>query len=92
MASSPGTAIWVYCILVNNAGTGVVTLTNISFSLDGQSIATYEHEPDPSQATFLYDVPTLQRTGLSIGEHTLVMTAFQGSEASLLLFDYAVYT
>ncbi|EPT00090.1 hypothetical protein FOMPIDRAFT_1123150 [Fomitopsis schrenkii] len=87
-----GTAIWVYCILANTAGTGVTIFTNASFELDGAIAGTYEHDPAPSQGPFLYNISVFSKTELSMAEHTLVMTAVQGSEPSLLLFDYAVYT
>ena len=89
-----GTAIWIFCILVNRASTGTTILTNVSFELDGDAATTkpYEHIPDPSRGPYLYNITAFERTGLSIGEHTLVMTAIQGAKPSLLLFDYAVYT
>ena len=87
-----GTAIWVYLILANNASTGVTIFTNASFELDGKLVHVYNHIPDPSQGPYLYNVSAFQQSNLEIAEHTLVMTAVQGSQPSLLLFDYAVYT
>lgn len=87
-----GTAIWIYCILANNASTGVTIFTNASFELDGTIVGGYGHNPDPSQGPFLYNVSVFQKTDLSNAEHTLVMIAMQEPEPSLLLFDYAVYT
>lgn len=87
-----GTAIWIYCILANNASAGVTIFTNASFELDGAIVGGYEHNPDPSQGPFLYNVSVFRKTDLSNAEHTLVMTAMQEPEPSSLLFDYAVYT
>ena len=87
-----GTAIWVYGILANTAGTGVTIFTNTSFELDGTLAGRYEHIPDPTQQQYIYNVSMFQSTGLTFGEHTLMMMAMQGSEPSLLMFDYAVYT
>lgn len=82
----------MYVILANTGDTGIVILTNTSFELDGVIVHTFEPIPDPSKGTFTYNVSAFQQSDLNIGEHTLVMTAVQGTQASLLLFDYAVYT
>ncbi|KZT74166.1 hypothetical protein DAEQUDRAFT_761603 [Daedalea quercina L-15889] len=88
-----GTAIWVNCILVNSANSsGTTIFTNISFELDGAVAGTYDHVPDPSASPYLYNITTFSNTNLDMGEHTLVMTALQGSDPSLLLFDWAQYT
>ena len=86
-----GTAIWAFFILANTGGTNITIYTNASFELDGV-MDTYTYIPNPPQGPYTYNVSAFQRTGLDIGEHTLVMTAMQGSQASILLFDYAVYT
>lgn len=51
-----------------------------------------QHTPDPSEEQYLYNRTVFSRTDLSNAEHTLVMTAVQGSQPSVLLFDWAVYT
>ena len=87
-----GTAVWIYCILVNSAGPEITIFTNITFEVDGVLAGTYHHIPDSAQAQYLYNVSVFQKTDMSQQEHVLVMSAMQGSEPSLLLFDYAVYT
>ena len=88
-----GTAIWIFCILVNSAGPYVTVFTNITFEVDGVYAGKYEHIPDLIQESYLYNVSVFQKTDMSpVQEHVLVMTAMQGSQPSLLLFDYAVYT
>ena len=86
-----GTAIWVYCILANFEKRGITTYTNASFELDGSPEDTYSHDPDGPTDDFKYNVTVYSKTGLSDAEHTLVMTAGQGTNASLLLFDWALY-
>ncbi|KAH9930957.1 uncharacterized protein B0H18DRAFT_119889 [Fomitopsis serialis] len=87
-----GTAIWMSCILVNNATTGITIFTNVSIELDSREAGTYTHVPDPTAAQYVYNVTVFGQTGLSNNSHTLVMTAVQGSQPSLLLFDRAIYT
>ena len=87
-----GTAIWVYGIVVNYASQGIIIFTNASFELDGISLKNFEHEPQPEQDQYIYNVLLSSETGLDDTEHTLVMSAVQGANTSLLLFDYAVYT
>lgn len=91
-APLPGTAIWVYGILANSADRGVTIFTNASFELDGLPLGNFEHVPQPEQEQYIYNVLLSSKTGLNNTEHTLMMTAMQGGNSSLLLFDYAVYT
>ncbi|KAH9928346.1 uncharacterized protein B0H18DRAFT_255259 [Fomitopsis serialis] len=88
-----GTAVWLYCIVVNSQpAVETPILTNISVHLDGHLAETYQHAPDPSQEQYKYNRTVFSMTNLSNTEHTLVMTAVQGSQPSVLLFDRAVYT
>ena len=60
--------------------------------LDGSPAGTYQHIPDPEDAQYLYNIVVFSEEGLSNELHTLVITAEQGSEDSLLLFDWVMYT
>ena len=90
--SVTGTAIWVYGILVNSGASGVTIYTNASFELDGYIVGTYHHIPDPSDDKYLYNVTVFSQHGLSNTEHTLLINVQSGSETSLFLFDWAIYT
>lgn len=66
--------------------------TNVTFELDGYPVGTYTHPPNASATQYEYNVTALSKTGLDNMQHTLVITAAQGSQPSLLLFDWAMYT
>ena len=87
----PGIAIWVYLIIVNNVSGDDRIATNVTFELDGDSTQTYQHQPDASEAAFIYNVAAYGATNLSNAPHTLVMTNGLGDQVSLLLFDWAQY-
>lgn len=91
MGLNTGTAIWVYCILVNSGHHGVTIYTNASFELDGALAGTYQHDPNPQDDQYLYNNVVFHKDDLSNTEHTLVITVGNGSP-SLLLFDWAMYT
>ncbi|KZT74171.1 hypothetical protein DAEQUDRAFT_761607 [Daedalea quercina L-15889] len=90
--SFQGTAIWVYCVLVNSGEAYITIYSNMSFELDGSLAGTFSHVPNPDAQQYLYNQTVFGKTGLSNTDHTLVMTAELGSEASVLLFDWAMYT
>ena len=87
-----GTAIWVYCILVNTGEEYITIFSNMTFELDGAPVVAFSHVPNPNGEQYLYNQTVFSQTGLSNTDHTLVMTAVLGSEPSLLLFDWAMYT
>ena len=87
-----GTAVWLYCIMVNYNSFPAPLMTNVSFELDGVPAGTYTHNPDPNDPQFIYNVNVFNRTDLDQVEHTLVMTAIQGAQPSYLLFDWLQYT
>jgi hypothetical protein len=93
-----GTAIWVFCIIPNQAG-GITTTANFTFELDGALSGTYIRFPDMTN-DILYNQTVYSVTGLPNVQHTLVMSPTAGvpvdasdvSHNSLMLFDYAIYT
>ena len=87
-----GTAVWLYCIMVNYNSFPAPLMTNVSFELDGAPAGTYIHIPDQNDTQFVYNVNVFSQTDLENAEHTLVMTAIQGAQPSYLLFDWAKYT
>ncbi|KAH9934655.1 uncharacterized protein B0H18DRAFT_483253 [Fomitopsis serialis] len=85
-----GTAIWVYCVVPNRIK-DATTLVNITFALDGVPAGSYQHMPR-NTATYDYNVTVYENTMLSNSIHTLVMTAENDPNPSILLFDWALYT
>ncbi|KAI0775463.1 hypothetical protein BC629DRAFT_1595092 [Irpex lacteus] len=79
-----GTAVYLYNILSRG------DLTEVSISIDGNFAARYSNRPDPS-TQFLYHVPVFVASNLAFGEHSVEMSA-DGSDQTLVLFDYALYT
>ncbi|KAH8116545.1 hypothetical protein DFH11DRAFT_1506467 [Phellopilus nigrolimitatus] len=87
--SFSGTAVYAFFLLANNVSY-VTTLTSLSFSVDGNEAGTFVHQPT-SSLDFQYNVPGFSKTDLANAPHTLtIQTA--GNDATLILFDYVVYT
>ncbi|KAI0640173.1 hypothetical protein C8Q77DRAFT_1024669, partial [Trametes polyzona] len=88
-ASFTGQAVYVFNMVANNVSIAPTTAANLSFTLDGELVGHYTHQPDLSGPTLLYQVPVYVNTNLPHGEHTLVMSA---AGRSNIIFDYIVYT
>ena len=88
-ANFTGTAVYVFNIIPNTVS-GATTLTNLTFTLDGDFVGQFTHTPDAT-ADVTYRAPVYTNTTLSNSEHSLIMRA-GGLNASLILFDYIVYT
>ena len=86
----PGTAVYVYYILPNTlpGQIGYRISTNLSFSMDGETVGRFSHISD-SSITFLYNQLVYSNTSLSNATHSLVIIPDLGS---LLIFDYLIYT
>ena len=87
-----GTAVYVFNVLANNvtSSPSSLTPTNITFTLDGQMVGTYNHIPTAS-TEFQYNVPVYKNTTLeNVGHELVIRTA--GPDAVLILFDYVIYT
>ncbi|KAL1951102.1 hypothetical protein VTO73DRAFT_251 [Trametes versicolor] len=85
-----GTAVYVFNAIANTVPF-TTTLTNLTFTLDGDPIGQFVHTPSDS-TDFQYNVLVLARTGLSNITHTIVIEATGDTNSSLVLFDYIVYT
>ncbi|OJT04505.1 hypothetical protein TRAPUB_4775 [Trametes pubescens] len=85
-----GTAVYVFNAIANTVPF-TTTLTNLSFTLDGDSVGQYVHTPSDS-TDFQYNVPVFVRSGLSNVTHTIVIEATGDTNSSLVLFDYIIYT
>jgi hypothetical protein len=84
-----GTAVYAYCIMANNIS-GATTTTNLSFTVDGQYLGGFFHNPGPN-ADYNYNVLVFSNNTLSDGQHNFVL-ASDGPTTSLVLFDYLIYT
>ncbi|EIW63894.1 uncharacterized protein TRAVEDRAFT_110984, partial [Trametes versicolor FP-101664 SS1] len=88
-ATFSGVAVYVFNIIANTVG-ATTTLTNLSFTLDGELVGSYLHAPDTS-TDILYNVSVYSNTSLTNGPHTLEIQP-TGPFSSLILFDYIAYT
>ena len=84
-----GVAIYVFNIIPNSAG-GATTLTNLSFFLDHEYVGQFIHLPDQT-TNIAYHVPVYVNESLPDTQHSLDIRA-TGPNASLVLFDYAIYS
>lgn len=87
---SSGTAIYAFFITANQAK-GATTFTNLSFTLDGNHESPFEHYPSPTTA-YEFNVTGFAKTGLENGNHVFIILNEIGSDSSLALFDFLVYT
>ena len=76
----------------------MTTLFNASFLIDGERVGQYEHEP-VNYLLIQYGVLLYENTSLTYGSHNVTMMAQgaptvnnTGSDNSLIIFDYALYT
>jgi hypothetical protein len=85
-----GTAIYAYFIIPNTVQFAT-TLTNTTFELDGEFVGRFEHVPTSAE-TFEFNVPGYVNTTLPPGQHQFNIIGTGDTNASVILFDYAVYT
>ncbi|THH03755.1 hypothetical protein EW145_g6028 [Phellinidium pouzarii] len=83
-------AVYAFVILANFIPY-VTTLTNLSFSIDGEEVGSFMHFPS-SSTDYEYHVPAYVNTSLLNMQHTLTMQTAIGDNASLVLFDYVIYS
>ncbi|KAI0758222.1 hypothetical protein C8Q74DRAFT_307653 [Fomes fomentarius] len=87
-----GVAVYVYHLLANSGPPGVARYTNLTFYLDDDYVGVFCHVPAIANTTTIqYHVPVYVNTTLPDAPHTLVISS-TGSDASLILFDFVVYT
>ncbi|KAJ2981000.1 hypothetical protein NUW54_g10930 [Trametes sanguinea] len=89
-ASFTGTAVYVYNLIVNIVPE-ITTETNLSFSVDGTYMGQYIHFPSAPPPLVFYNVCVFSFTELPNQAHLLEVRA-TGPSASLILFDYIVYS
>ncbi|KAI0756222.1 hypothetical protein C8Q80DRAFT_16007 [Daedaleopsis nitida] len=89
LATFVGTAVYVYFIVPNTIPQ-TTTVMNTSFFLDDTFDGLFTHEPSTG-SDIAYRVPVYTKDQLPNQQHTLLMRA-TGTNTSLILFDYLVYT
>lgn len=87
-----GTAIYVYFILANNAGAGVISKTMANITLDNQSPLLFEHIPDMLTTALQYYALGFSQDNLENVHHSLVISVSGIQEEVYVNFDYAIYT
>ena len=85
-----GTAVYVFHLIANSFPS-TTTFTNLTFHIDGEYVGNYTHIPDSSLDRIMYRVPVYANETLSNTQHTFE-TRTSGTIASLILFDFIVYT
>ena len=84
-----GTDVYVFNTIVNQVP-WTTTLTNLTLSVDGTHVDSYLHSPDLT-SNKEYQVMILKHNNMQNVAHNIEIRA-TGSEASLILFDYVMYT
>jgi hypothetical protein len=72
---------------------GSHTHMSLDFSIDGEQVGIYRHEPAAGN-TIHYNVPVYSNASLSHAQHQMVIRSVSSlinNEHSLLMFDYAIY-
>jgi hypothetical protein len=89
-----GTAIYVFFILsnANSHGNGTTTNTQCNFTLDGQPVGTFSHNPDMSTFDLEYNVTVFSQTGLTNTSHQLLVLVNDYPNSTFINFDWAIYT
>ena len=82
-------AVYAYFILANTV-TGATTLTNMSFTLDGNVVGHFAHVPTTS-TEYIYNYSAYVNKTLSNTEHEFVIST-AGTTNVLILFDELIYT
>lgn len=89
--ASTGTAVYAFFILANQYSLYGTSYTSLSFMLDDQYEGPFNHQPD-QVSQYYYNVSMFAKADLDNKEHTIVIYNTAASQASLILFDYLVYT
>lgn len=92
-ATFNGTAVYVFNLIAPDVPQRPkVTLTSLAFYIDEHYAGGFIHTPEPAAPDILYNVPVYANSSLSSDhEHTIQIVA-SGSQDSLVLFDYIIYT
>ncbi|KAJ4493231.1 hypothetical protein C8R41DRAFT_831393 [Lentinula lateritia] len=88
-----GTAVYVFCIMLNSATYPIFGASDISFHMDGAPVSTYQNSPTENLDTYTYNVPVFAMPSLEYGTHSLmIQNGVANRTDALILLDYIVYT
>ncbi|KAH7870956.1 uncharacterized protein C8R40DRAFT_618971 [Lentinula edodes] len=88
-----GTAVYVFCIMLNSATYPIFGASDISFHMDGVPVSTYQNSPTENLDTYTYNVPVFAMPSLKYGTHSLmVQNGVANGTDALILLDYILYT
>ncbi|KIY43144.1 hypothetical protein FISHEDRAFT_62914 [Fistulina hepatica ATCC 64428] len=90
-ASFEGSAVYIYCILANNA-TGAGTTANYSFVVDGESSPIVFFHSADNTSEYYYNVLVYSNDTLGTGRHNVQLLPNIGKVDTLVLFDYFTFT
>jgi hypothetical protein len=86
-----GTAIYIFCILVN-AKKQPYGDSDMQFYLDDGVVGNFRRTA-PGTNTYEYNVSVYAKEGLAQGMHTLTLqNGFNGGKAVTTLLDYIIYS
>ncbi|KAJ7747803.1 hypothetical protein B0H16DRAFT_1320246 [Mycena metata] len=86
-----GTHIYVFFVVPNFlANSGLASTVSCQFFIDSVAVGTFEHQSDGSGA-FEYNSLVYQNVTLPDEDHVLLIET-SGSDAAIIIFDYAIYT
>ena len=84
-----GQAAYIFFIIPNHVD-GADTFVKLIFTLDGESVWTYSHEPG-NTTEFVYNALVYSNDKIQPGHHSL-MIVMAGPKPALSLFDRMIYT
>ncbi|KAI0638986.1 hypothetical protein C8Q77DRAFT_1045880 [Trametes polyzona] len=90
-AKFEGVAVYVFCVVTRSLSSPTGT-SDMSFYIDGELVGRFIQIAN-GDATYHYNVPVYVNESLPDGPHTIaIVNGQRGSDKSLVLLDYIVYT
>ncbi|KAJ3774737.1 hypothetical protein FB446DRAFT_727754 [Lentinula raphanica] len=88
-----GTAIYVFCIMLNSATYPIFGDSDMIFHMDGIPVSTYQNTPTENLDTYTYNVPVFAMPSLEYGLHRLmIQNGVPNGTNALILLDYIIFT
>ncbi|KZW00847.1 hypothetical protein EXIGLDRAFT_830490 [Exidia glandulosa HHB12029] len=82
-----GTAVYIYGIL----GRAIPVGTHVVFSIDGEQVGKFDHDPKNSTDSILYNQLFYSNDTVPDGRHEFLMAGRNNTD-TVIFFDYAQYT
>ncbi|KIK59374.1 hypothetical protein GYMLUDRAFT_245442 [Collybiopsis luxurians FD-317 M1] len=88
-----GTAVYVYCIILNSVTTPIFGESDMAFYVDNVQVNTYRNSPTENLGTYNYNVPVFSLSSLEFNLHNLtIQNGVANGTNALILLDYIAYT